>query len=309
MEANRSDAWSVVALGAVAPVVWGSTYIVTTELLPPGRPMTAAVLRAIPAGLLLVVVFRQWPRAWFRLVVLSMLNIGAFFPLLFVAAYRLPGGLAAIVGAGQPLVVALFALLLGLGAAPRRQICWAVVAVIGVAVAMTTGVMAVDALGVVAAAAGMASMALGITLTRLWGAPGGLSGVAATGWQLLLGGVIILPLVPLVDRGQFVLDGGAVLGYAWLSLVGGALAYALWFHAARRLPATATSLLGPLSPVTAAILGWALLGQLLTPVQVLGFGLAMTAAILGQRAPRSRVPRATAPQTPATSTIRWYPGR
>ena len=37
---------------------------------------------------------------------LAALNIGVFFPLLFVAAYRLPGGLAAVVGAGQPFVVA-----------------------------------------------------------------------------------------------------------------------------------------------------------------------------------------------------------
>lgn len=39
---------------ALAPLVWGTTYLTTTELLPPGRPLLAAALRALPAGLLLV---------------------------------------------------------------------------------------------------------------------------------------------------------------------------------------------------------------------------------------------------------------
>ena len=88
-----------VLLTALAPLIWGSTYIVTTELLPPDRPFTAAVLRALPAGLLLVLWCRRWPAAhsWPRLLVLAALNIGVFQALLFVAAYRLPGGVAAVV--------------------------------------------------------------------------------------------------------------------------------------------------------------------------------------------------------------------
>lgn len=39
---------------ALAPASWGLTYSVTTELLPPDRPLLATVLRALPAGLLLV---------------------------------------------------------------------------------------------------------------------------------------------------------------------------------------------------------------------------------------------------------------
>ena len=87
---------------ALGPVIWGSTYIVTTELLPPDRPFTAALLRTLPAGLLLVLWCRRWPAwgdgvGWRRLLVLAALNIGVFQALLFVAAYRLPGGVAAVV--------------------------------------------------------------------------------------------------------------------------------------------------------------------------------------------------------------------
>ena len=97
---------------ALAPIVWGSTYVVTTELLPPGRPLLVAALRALPAGLLLLAWSRTLPRGewWWRVLVLGTLNIGAFFALLFVAAYRLPGGVA-----GPPSPVPP-----GLGASP----CW-----------------------------------------------------------------------------------------------------------------------------------------------------------------------------------------
>ncbi|WP_249044498.1 hypothetical protein [Crossiella equi] len=83
-----SNRLGVVLLTALAPAVWGSTYLVTTELLPPGRPLLAAVLRALPAGLLLVALTRRLPRGdwWWRSFVLGALNIGVFFALLFVAA-------------------------------------------------------------------------------------------------------------------------------------------------------------------------------------------------------------------------------
>ncbi|GMA19653.1 DMT family transporter [Arsenicicoccus piscis] len=301
MEATSKT--TLTLLGAVAPVTWGTTYAVTTELLPPDRPMTAAALRAVPAGLILLLVAPEWPRQWDRIMVLSLLNIGAFFPLLFVAAYRLPGGLAAVVGAAQPFIVAVAAWSFFRERTPVRQLLWALVAVLGVAMTLAPGTQAVDPVGILAATAGTASMALGVTLTRAWGPTSGLTGLGSTAWQLLMGGLMILPLIPLFDDGQLVLSARAVLGYAWLSIVGGALAYALWFHAARSLPAASTSLLGPLSPVTAALLGWLLLGETLTLQQTVGFVLALAAAVLGQRRSGQPVRRRRRRHSSPTSTL------
>lgn len=77
---------------ALAPAAWGTTYLVTTQLLPEGRPLLLAVMRALPAGLLLLLLGRKLPRGrwWGRAAVLGMLNIGLFFPLTFVGAYRQP---------------------------------------------------------------------------------------------------------------------------------------------------------------------------------------------------------------------------
>jgi probable blue pigment (indigoidine) exporter len=90
---------------ALAPMIWGTTYVVTTELLPPNHPLMAAALRSLPIGMLLIVWSRKLPtgRWWWRILLLGSLNIGIFQALLFIAAYRLPGGVAATAGAIQPL--------------------------------------------------------------------------------------------------------------------------------------------------------------------------------------------------------------
>ena len=102
-------AWTAAA--AMVPAVWGTTYVVTTHLLPEGHPLFAAMMRSLPAGLIALLLARQLPTGswWWRSVVLGALNMAAFFPLLFVAAQRLPGGVAATLGAVQPILVAFLA--------------------------------------------------------------------------------------------------------------------------------------------------------------------------------------------------------
>ena len=100
---------SDILLTAIAPMTWGTTYAVATELLPP-HPLLVAALRSLPIGILLTAWLRQLPQGiwWWRILLLGSLNIGIFQALLFVAAYRLPGGVAATAGAIQPLLVVWF---------------------------------------------------------------------------------------------------------------------------------------------------------------------------------------------------------
>jgi probable blue pigment (indigoidine) exporter len=286
-----------VLLTATAPAVWGSTYVITTTLLPDGRPLLAGVLRALPAGLLLLALTRTLPRGswWWRSAVLGTLNIGAFFALLFVSAYRLPGGVAAVLGAVGPLlVIALSAGLLG-ERATRRSVVSALLAAAGVSLMVLTADAGLDAWGVAAGLAGAGSMALGLVLTRRWGRPA--PALTTTAWQLTAGGLVLLPLALVVEGAPPALPASAVLGYAYLSLVGSALAYTLWFRGLERLPAASVSLLGQLSPVVAAVLGWAVLQQQLTPLQLVGMAVALGGVVGGQAPGRARPPLA-APSVP-----------
>ncbi|GAA3916506.1 EamA family transporter [Actinoplanes auranticolor] len=275
----------VLLVTALTPVVWGTTYAVTTEFLPPGRPLLAAALRALPAGLLLVALTRRLPHGdwWWRSAVLGTLNIGVFFALLFVSAYRLPGGMAAVLGAAQPLLVAGLTALLLTERVALRTVLAAVAGAGGVALAVLTAEAGLDPIGLLAGLAGTASMALGLVLTKRWGRPDA-SLLTTTGWQLTAGGLLLAPLALGVEGLPATLTGVNVAGYAYLSLIGTALAYTIWFRGLDRLPAARVSLLALLSPVVATAVGWAALGQGLTPVQVLGMLIAFGAVLAGTSA-------------------------
>ena len=256
-------------LTALAPCVWGSTYIVTTELLPADHPLTAAVIRALPTG--------HW---WWRLMVLGMLNIGVFQALLFVAAYRLPGGVAATLGAVQPLVVVLLSwFMLN---APHSRTTWiaAISGLIGVALLVLGPDAKLDAVGIVAALIGAVCMALGTVLTKHWKSPYSIS--ALTAWQLVFGGIFLLPLALLFEEPLHSVTVNNIIGYAYLSLIGSGLTYALWFRGLHKLPTTAVSLLGLLSPLVATLLGYFILHQSLTVVQFSGAVLVLGSVWMGQ---------------------------
>lgn len=282
-----NNTWLNVLMTALAPAIWGSTYIVTTELLPPDRPFTAALLRALPAGLLLVLYSRYWParRDWPRLLVLAALNIGFFQALLFVAAYRLPGGLAAVVGAIQPLLMMGLVWSLDHQRPASAAVVASVVGIAGMAALLLAPGARWDLIGIVAAFVGTACMASGTYLTRRWQLSPPL--LAFTGWQLLLGGLLLLPLAYWIDPPLPTLSPQHWLGYAYLSVFGALLAYGLWFRGIARLAPVAVSSLGLLSPLVAVLLGWLLLDQRLTGIALLGMVAVLGSILTVQWASRA----------------------
>lgn len=287
---ESSSTWLDALTTALGPVIWGSTYIVTTELLPPDRPFTAALLRTLPAGLLLVLWCRRWPAwgdwvGWRRLTVLAALNIGVFQALLFVAAYRLPGGVAAVVGAVGPLVVMGLTWALDHRRPPALALVAGALGVLGMAALLLSPGARWDMVGVAAALVGTLCMAAGTFWSRRWRSD--LPVLAFTGWQLLAGGVMLAPVAWAVDPPLPALTPTHIAGYLYLSLAGALVAYALWFRGIARLPSVAVSSLGLLSPVTAVLLGWALLGQAMTGVSLVGM-LVVLASILAVQWAMSR---------------------
>lgn len=286
------------ALTALGPAVWGSTYLVTTELLPPGRPLLAATVRALPAGLALLVYGRQLPSGgwWWRALVLGAVNIGAFFFLLFVAAYLLPGGVAALILTMQPvLVLVLAAVVLGDPIRPI-QVAACVLGIAGVALLVLQPSAHLDTVGVLAGLGGALCMAAGIVLTKRWGRPAGTSLLTFTGWQLTAGGLLLAPAALAVEGLPERINGANFAGFAYLGVVGALIAYALWFRGLERLPALAVSFLAFASPLVATALGYLFLHQSFTPWQALGAAAVIGAVLLAQlRTRQAPVPPASRP--------------
>lgn len=286
MNISRTGYAGTLALTGLAPLVWGSTYAVTTEFLPADRPLFTALMRALPAGLLLLAVTRKLPQGeWiWKAGILGILNIGAFFPLLFLAAYRLPGGVAGVLGAAAPLIALGLATVALNEKITARKVVAAIVGMTGVALVVLRASAALDTVGVIAGLLGAASMAAGTVMTKRWGRPEGVGPLAMTGWQLTAGGIVLLPLALGIEGMPPALTLTNIGGYLYLGLIGTAAAYAIWFRGLAKADATSVAFLGLLSPLSATVIGWAALGQSLTPLQMLGMVIALGGTLLGQMA-------------------------
>ncbi|WP_343035317.1 DMT family transporter [Cellulomonas septica] len=279
---EKSLRWSLVT--AIAPLTWGTTYYVTKHALPADAPLWGAVLRALPAGLVLLLVVRRLPRGswWWRSLVLGTLSMGAFFALIYVAAQLLPSSVASTVMATSPVVMMLVAWAL-LAQKPRvLALAGAGLGVVGVAAMLLTGGGEIRPLGVAASVAAMLMSSVGFVLATRWA--DGVDVVSSTAWQLVAGGLVLVPFAVAVEGAPPALDGRAILGFAYVSLVATAVAYLAWFSGLRRLPAGTVGLVGLLNPVAGVLVGVLVAGEHLGPLQVTGIVVVLAGVVLGQPA-------------------------
>lgn len=282
MEGN----WRWIAVTAIAPVAWGSTYFVTSEFLPVDHPLYGAAIRALPAGVLLLAVCRSLPRGawWWKSLVLGTLNMSVFFALVYLAAQLLPTSVASVIMATGPvamMVIAWTVLSERPGALPVLGAC---LGIAGVCAMVLTGEESLDLGGVLASVAAMSISSVGYVLAKKWG--GQVPVMASTSWQLIAGGLLLLPFAVVIEGPPPALDTAAVAGFAFVSIVATALAFAAWFTGLRHLKAGTVGLIGLLNPVTGVLLGTVLGGELLTIQQIGGIALVLAGIGLGQSAGR-----------------------
>jgi probable blue pigment (indigoidine) exporter len=281
-----------VLVTAIAPVAWGSNYYVTHEFLPAGHPLYGALLRALPAGLLLLAARRRLPTGswWWRSLVLGTLNVGAFFVLIYVSAQLLPTSVAATVMATSPVVMMLFAWLLLADPPHARHLAGAGLGLAGVALMVLAGVTAVDLRGVLASVGAMAMSSLGYVLAKKWG--GGVDVLSLTAWQLVAGALVLLPVAVVVESPPH-LDGPAALGFLYVTVIATALAFAAWFAGLRHLDAGTVGLVGLLNPVTGVLLGTVVAAEVLSVRQLCGLVLVLAGILVPHvgRRPRAAYDR------------------
>ncbi len=284
-ELSTRTPWWTAPTTLLAPIAWGTTYVTVTELLPAGRPLLVAAIRVLPAGLALLLAgalvsrWRPRGREWLATIGLSLANFGVFFPLLIIAVYRLPGGVAASLGGVQPFLVAAGTWIVA-GTRPRTvDLVVGAAAAVGVGFVVLRPNAGIDPLGVIAALGANVSFSLGVVFTKRLPTPA--NRIAATGWQLAISGVLLAPLALAVEGLPGELTTRHAIGFGYLSLVGTALAFVLWFNGVRRLPAAAPPLLGLAAPVTGAVMGWVVLSESLSVLQLLGFAITISAISYG----------------------------
>ncbi|GAA1050867.1 DMT family transporter [Arthrobacter russicus] len=272
--------WALVA--AIAPIAWGSNYFVTKQLLPADHPLYGAAIRALPAGILLLLLSRRIPQGswWWKSAVLGTLNVAAFFVLIYAAAQLLPTNVASTIMATSPVVMMLLAWLLLADRPKLLHLLGAALGIGGVCLMLFSAEAPARPLGVLASVAAMLMSSLGYVLAKKWSS--GIDIMALSSWQLLAGGIVLLPVAMLFEGAPPALDGAALWGFGYVTIVATALAYVAWFSGLRHLGAGSVGLIGLLNPVTGVLLGTLIAGEALGAQQAGGLLLVLAGVLLGQ---------------------------
>ncbi|WP_199220453.1 DMT family transporter [Salinibacterium hongtaonis] len=271
-----------VLLTAVAPISWGTTYYLTYLYLPADAPLWGAIIRALPAGLVLLAIRPRLPRGvwWWRAGVLGVLNMGTFFALVYVAAQLLPSSIATTVMATSPLFLMVLAWPMIRERPQILQLTGAVLGIAGVALMVLTGASGINLAGVAASLSAIAISSVGHILAKKWTTD--IDVISVTSWQLIAGGLVLLPVAGFIEGAPPALDLPAILTFAYLSIVATALAYAAWFTGLKHLTAGTVGLIGLLNPVVGVLLGVIVAGDILELRQLLGLVLVVVGILLGQ---------------------------
>lgn len=285
VEDNRAR-W--ILLTAIAPIAWGTTYFVTRHFLPADAPLWAAVIRCLPAGLLVLLFARKLPTGswWWRSVVLGVLNVGGFSVLVYIVGLRLPTSLGSILMSASAAFLMLFAWLLLRQRPTLAAALGALIGIAGVAVMLGSGAGQADFWGVAASIGAMVASSIGFVLTVRWG--GNVPVLAMTSWQLIAGSLVVVPFALLVEGAPPALDPTAMWAFAYIVVVATALAYAVWFNGLRRLPAAVVGVIGLLNPLTGVLMGVLLAGEEFGPPQMIGVALVIIGVLIGTKRVKSR---------------------
>ena len=280
---NRIDArdWSLLG---VLSVLWGGSFFFNGLVLREVPPLTLVLLRVVLASIFLLPLLRvyriRFPKGisgWTPFIAIGLLNNVLPFSLIVVAQTYIPSGLASILNATTPLFTVVVMAAAGEEKLHARRIAGVIVGLIGVVILHGSGFegkgLGFDSgqgIGILLCLAGAFSYGLSALLARRVLSNSPPLGTAT--FQLLASTAMMIPVAGLVERPwQLPMPGAttwlAVIGLAALST---ALAYIVFFQILRRSGATNVMLVTLLIPVTAILLGYLVLGEQISPREILG---------------------------------------
>lgn len=270
-------------------IVWGSTYAAIRVVVYQMPPATAACVRFLGAGVVMVglAMARGLPRPSRRQIlgysIVGVLMLGVGNALVMWAERRIDSGIAALIVATVPLWMALLDRLRPGGQPLRLSVLLgAVFGLGGVAlVARPSGGLHAGHLGGALALQG-ASLAWAMgsiyakTLPRL-------HAVTSTAIQMLAGAAALG--LEAFARGEHPSAILAASPAAWLALLylvafGSLLAFTAYSYCLSELPATTVGTYAYVNPVVAVLLGWALFHEPLSASLLLGGGLIAVGVVL-----------------------------
>jgi drug/metabolite transporter (DMT)-like permease len=282
-------------------IVWGSTYLAIRVMVETMPPLLAAGARFLVAGAVMVAALALLRGASAlrpgRTELLGALLIGLLLPganaVVTVAEQEVPSGLAALLIASIPLWVILLRLLARDGVS-RRSVAAVLVGFAGVALLIRPGEQSGDAtvIGLLTCVAAAVMWATGSFATPRLTLPK--DPLVSTGWQMLLGGVVItLAGLAAGEAGDVHVEAfstRSLVALAYLIAIGSWVAYTAYAWLLQNAPISKVSTYAYVNPVVAIVLGWLILDEVVTGVTLVGAAIIVVSVALVVRTEAQRGP-------------------
>lgn len=285
---------------ALLVAIWGTTWAAVRISLQAFPPFTGVALRFAVAALLLVVIARAMGtplaainrRDRLLRVVHALLSFCISYGIVFWSEQWVPSGLAAVLFATFPLIVAVMAHFALPGERMTAQV------MVGTAMGFA-GIAAIFAddfelLGgrkvTVAALVMLASpfvAAISTVAYKKWGR--GIRPVAFNAVAIIYGAVIMGAVAAVAEGHEtIVFERWPTVAILYMAVAGTAIAFPLYFWLLEYMPARQVALIGYCTPVVAVFLGVLFLDETLTVRALLGSALVVIGVAVASHSPRRR---------------------
>ncbi|MCF2919421.1 DMT family transporter [Pseudoalteromonas sp. APAL1] len=255
-----------ILLAMIPAFLWGTTYAVTKYATPDWPPLLLGALRALPAGLLLLLLKPSLPTRsqWPSLLTLGAVNIALFFAFIFIMAVNLPAAIAGVGMVSVPVVALLYAWIVK-GQRPARVQAFCAIALVVLAwLLFDPAYVTLNVLGVAALLGALLTIVIGSTLVQSLSVH--IHWWVVLTWQLIIGGSILL-LAAFIDGSllnpeqyQVVFEPISALQYSvlfWLIVPNTAIAYTLYVWLLGRMSVAEFSfgtIANPIAGIVCAVL-------------------------------------------------------
>jgi drug/metabolite transporter (DMT)-like permease len=270
----------------VVYVIWSSTYLAIRIAVREGAgfpPFTMAFMRAIVAGIILLA-FSMLRKERVRLTRQELITIAISGILLWVggnglvtfAEQRAESGLAALLVAASPIWAALLEAIID-RKMPSTQLMFALLIGFGgiallTAPALLTGVEA-DTIAVLALIAAPLTWATGSVLQAR--RPVKIEPRVSSAYQMLFGAAVFVILILATNEPLPTPTVSAWWAWIYLTVVGSLFAFTAYVVALRRLPTRIVMTYAYVNPVLAVLLGYFVLGEVITVWTIAGSALVL----------------------------------
>lgn len=273
-------------------LIWTSAFPAAKIGLIDSPPLLFLTLRFLVAGALMLA-WAHWRGTLRKLTLqelgvlsaLGLLNHALYLGLSWTGMGSLSSGLSTILISANPIVVAVLSSFLLREPLTRQKVLGLALGFLGVAFIVRNRIgSTTDSLeGFLLVLAALLTLAFGTVLYKKW--PVRTDIVTGTGFQIILSGLLLLPVALLLEDWSAIVWTPSFAGaFAWLVLVVSITGYQLWFNLLERGSASAASVWFFLTPPLGLLAGAWLLNEPLNWIDFIGIVPVVLGIVLVTRA-------------------------